>query len=415
MFGTLNDDCWLKVLEYVDNVRDQLTLAHTSKRLQENVHYHWRHLKEAQLNSELLEYFEQHPDEMHDFLRCASASLEQLELKRGCRKLLRSWKAYRFPHVRSLEFHSWLGDVAAADEDTLLQTQLFPQLTKLTLQSSISGRHLCRWSHLQELHLICCESLNPFKLRKIFRSLPLRKVTLLYYGYNTNLSTHILPISMCVTLEELVIDDHHLLGDFLPNLLCLPRFRRLAFYTRDYADTLVLAVSNLTPRKLQSLLFKDVFWSSCRLTDFTCRFPNLRRLTLHQDDIETNMLYKLCTALPHLEELQLLDMRGLPTPTQLWDMVAACEALNCLDLSDNALDEQFVELSIPQMHKALDKRTASSPFTLRLHNTRLRCNAREALAQLTHPNLRLSFKPVNIDLWSDRFIEMEFNLTAELC
>lgn len=368
MVEKLNDDCWLKILEYVVSISDQLALARASKTLRDVVDYHWSHLKKARLDEKLLSDFEEHPDEMNNFLRLAGESLEEVEAMRGNLKLLESWKSYHFPHVHSLDCDLMYSDLEDADEVTLLLTQLFPHLAKLTLQNGGSGQHLVRWDQLQELHLVCCEFLDTSTFKQIFSTLPLKKVTLLYYGYNTNMGNDIMPISECTTLEELVIDDHHMLGEFMPNLLNLPHLRRIAFYTRDYSETLLRTVSSLKPLKIQGLLFNDVFWSSSHITDYTCSFTNLRRLVLHYDDIETKMLYKICSTLPHLEELHLIRMRGLPTPTQLWKIVDVCKSLKCLNLSHNELDEQFVELTSSCLNRVLDKR---SLLTLRLHHTNL--------------------------------------------
>lgn len=432
MLEELNDDCWLKILEYVDKIGDQLALARTSRNLRGIVDYHWRHIKKASVDNGLIEYFEEHPDDMHNFLRLASGSLEELEVKRGNLKLLESWKSYQFPRVHSLNCTIWNSDLEGADNDTLMLTELFPHLKNLTLEMGGSGQHLWRWSQLQELHLLCCEFLDTSTFEQIFSTLPLKKVTLLYYGYNTNLGPDVKPISLCSTLEELVIDDHHLLGEFMHNLLNLPHFRRVAFYTRDYSDGLVQSVSKLKPLGLQSLLFNDVFWSSSRLTDYTCSFTNLRRLVLHDDDVETKLLYNICSTLPHLEELHLIKMRGLPTPTQIWKMVAVCSSLKCLNLSHNELDEQFVELSSSCLNRVLNMR---SPLTLLLHHTNLSrnpqtvslsinlylcmmyttiiCSLFQTLDALEHPKLVISFKPNDLEIWSSRFIEMEFNCTAD--
>ncbi|XP_034482994.1 uncharacterized protein LOC117788353 [Drosophila innubila] len=408
MFEKLNDDCRLKILEYVEDLKDQLALRRISQSLHSIVQYHWHRLKKATLSTDVADYFKRYPNEMHEFLKCASESLQSLVLCRGSVELLQSWTSYAFPKLISLNCLMSFNDTDS-DEATLLMTQLFPQLIKLKLESDTTGQHLWCWNHLQELHLYCCESLDPLILQRSFSSLPLRKLTILFYGYCANFDDDILPASRIATLEELVIDDHHLLGEFLPNLLQLPKFRRLAFYTRDYDEYLLQTVAKLRPLGVQSLLFNDALWSNSSVCDTIMRLPNLRRLTLQDDDIESKQLHYLCDQLKNLDELHLIKMRALPTATQIWNLVEASTSLKILNLSSSKLEEQFADLSADCINRVLVKRSPENPLTLHVHNTLLDRNHSKTLSILNHPNLKISFEPLNLNVWSSRFIEIEFN------
>ncbi|EDW19494.1 uncharacterized protein LOC6583348 [Drosophila mojavensis] len=412
MFDKLNDDCWLTILKYV-NLKDQVSLAHISKSLRSVVRYQWEHLRVAYLDQALLERFEQQPSEMEEFLQLASSSLQNLTIKQTDIALLQKWRAYEFPKLVTLDCDLGFESEEETDEKVLLLTQLFPNLRQLTLLGNTTGRHIWAWDQLQELNLLCCESLDTSTFDQIFSAIPLRKLTLLYYGYNTNMGDDVLPISKCSTLEELVMDDHHLLGDFMPNLLQLPRLRRLAFYTRDYYEYLLETVSKLRPLRVKALLFHDAFWSSSCVSQVMMSMTNLRRLVLHDDDIETKELHKICATLPQLEELHLTKMRALPTATQLWDMVGASQSLKILNLSGNRLNRQFLDLSSECLDRVLKKRSLSSPLTLHLHNTLLKCDQTEILKKLKHPNLEVSFKPIDLNVWSSRFVEIEFNIPTD--
>lgn len=376
MFDKLNGDCWLTILKYV-NLKDQVALAHISKSLHSVVRYHWEHLKTACLDQALLEHFEQQPHDMEEFLHLASGSLQNLKLKQADIALLQKWRSYEFPKLTTIDCDLGFKDEEETDEKILLFTELFPHLRQLTLLGNTTGRHIWFWDQLQELHLMCCESLDKSIFDQIFGVMPLRKLTLLFYGYNTNMGEDVLPISKCATLEELVMDDHHLLGDFMPNLLKLPRLRRLAFYTRDYYEYLLQTVGKLRPLRVKALLFHDSYWSSSRVSHAIMSMTNLRRLVLHDDDIETKELYKICATLPQLEELHLTKMRALPTATQLWDMVGASESLRILNLSGSRLDDQFLYLSALCLDRVLKKRSESSPLTLHLHKTLKDCDQNE--------------------------------------
>lgn len=364
---TINEDLWLKILPYLP-MTDQISLAQVNDCIQEYVKYHWRHSKSVTLTSDVVELFGANEPLMLEGLECWSGSVQRLKINRGSMELLKKWTPFSFPHLRTLVCEMDY-NLEEADDETLLLTNLFPLLTHLTLSSSTTGCHLWRWKLLKELHLIWCEYLDTDTFKEIFGTLQLTKLTLLYYGYNVTLGEDVLEATQCLTLEELQIDDHHLLGDFLPQLMRLPHFRRLSFYTRDYYEYLLGTVAKNQPLKVRSLLFHDAFWSSERVTDAIRSMKNLRKLVLQDDDIESQLLHAICHKLPHLEELHLLKMRDLPSPIQLWEMVGACPSLRVLNLSSTKLSYQMVEPSTSHMAKVMIHRDA--PLTLHLHNTGL--------------------------------------------
>ncbi|KAH8410640.1 hypothetical protein KR009_007986 [Drosophila setifemur] len=399
----INEDLWIKILGFLP-MSDQVALTQVNGNIHTYVQYYWRHVKIMTFTSDDLEALRSNETVMHDCLECCSESVQQLKLSKGSMETLRTWTSYSFPRLHTLDCEMDY-NLDENDEETLLLTALFPYLTKLTLSSSTSGCHLWRWEQLRELHLIWCEFLDTSTFRQIFSTLKLTKLTLLYYGYNVTLGENVNDVTICKTLEELLIDDHHLLGDFLPQLLRMPNFRRLAFYTRDFYEQLLGTVARQQPLKVVSLLFNDAFWSSERVTDAIARMSKLRRLVLQDDDMETQLLHTICHKLTHLEELHLLKMRDLPTSIQLWDIVAACPTLRILNLSSCALRTYFTEPHISGLNRNLLNR--SSPLTLNLHNTGL--DLERVPSALKHPNLKISFDPIKLNVWSSRFVEIEFS------
>ncbi|KAH8334202.1 hypothetical protein KR059_007455 [Drosophila kikkawai] len=398
----INEDLWLKILQFLPMI-DQISLAQVNDSIREYVKFHWRHSKSVALTGDVMELFGAHEPLMLEGLECWSGSVKSLKISRGSMELLKKWTPYSFPQLRTLACDMDY-NLEEADDETLLLTNLFPLLTRLTLTSSTTGCHLWRWKLLKELHLIWCEYLDTDTFKEIFSTLQLTKLTLLYYGYNVTLGEDVLEAARCSTLEELQIDDHHLLGDFLPQLLRLPNFRRLSFYTRDYYEYLLDSIAKIQPLKVRSLLFHDSYWSSELVTDAIEAMRNLRRLVLQDDDIESQLLHAICHKLPHLEELHLLKMRDLPSPVQLWKMVGACPTLRILNLSSTKLCYQMVQPSTT-LAKVLLHRNA--PLTLHLHDTGL--DPQRVLPDLEHPNLKISFEPIELDIWSSRFVEIEFN------
>ncbi|XP_016964013.1 uncharacterized protein LOC108033881 [Drosophila biarmipes] len=400
--NSINEDIWINILRFLP-MSDQLSLVQVNESIASYVKYQWNHLKAVTLSREDLEFLDRNEKLMQECLGGWSRSVERLNLASASRDLLRKWTEYSFPHLRSLDCHMDY-NLEEADEETLLLTELFPLLSILTLNSSTTGRYLWRWSGLKELNLIWCEYLETDTFAEIFGSLKLTKLTLLYYGYNVNLGEEVLAVTRCSTLEELILDDHHLLGDFLPRLMNLPHFRRLVFYTRDYYEFLLSSVARHKPLKVQSLLFNDSFWSSERVAESILHMTSLRRLVLQEDDIDSHQLHTICHKLPKLEELHLLQMREIPSPTHLWGSIGLCPTLRVLNLSSTKLSSQWLDPSNSRLSKALVSR--SFPLTLHLHKTGL--DPEKILPALDCPSLNISFEPIHLNMWSSRFVEIEF-------
>ncbi|XP_037709252.1 uncharacterized protein LOC119546773 [Drosophila subpulchrella] len=399
---SINEDVWIIILRFLP-MSDQLSLVQVNESIASYVKYQWNHLKGVTLTREDMEFLDRNEKLKQECLGGWSRSVERLNLRSASRDLLRKWTEYSFPQLRSLDCHMDY-NLEEADEETLLLTELFPLLTSLTLNSSTTGRYLWRWSDLKELNLIWCEYLNPDTFEQIFGSLKLTKLTLLYYGYNVNLGEKVLAITRCSTLEELILDDHHLLGGFLTRLMDLPHFSRLAFYTRDYYEFLLSSVARYKPLKVRSLLFNDSFWSSERVAESIQDMTNLRRLVLQEDDIDSQQLHAICRKLPQLEELHLLQMREIPSSTHLWNSIGICPSLRILNLSSTKLTCQTLDLSHSPLSKVLICRR--SPLTLHLHNTGL--VPEEILPAMDCLNLNISFEPIHLNIWSSRFVEIEF-------
>ncbi|XP_017099665.2 uncharacterized protein [Drosophila bipectinata] len=399
----LNEDVWINILKYLP-MKDQLSVASINANMKSYVQYHWRHLKYVHLTHDVLEIFESNTSAMRDSVKYWADSVQSVKVTKGKMDILEEMTNFDFPHVQKLDCEMEY-NLEYGDDETMMLTVLFPNLTHLTLSSSTTGLHLWRWKQLKELNLVWCEYLDTFTFEDTFKKLKLTKLTMLYYGYNVTLDSVVTDITYCTTLEELIMDDHHLLGEFLAKLVRLPNFRRLAFYTRDYYETLLNNLAKLAPLKVQSLLFHDAFWSSEHVTYAIEKMSNLRRLVFQDDDIETHLLHNICRKLKNLEELHLLKMRDLPTPDQLWNMVGSCPSLKILNLSSTKLCQQFIGPSTSVMTRVLINRTI--PITLHLYGTGL--DPKKVLPAMQHTNLNISFEPIKLDVWTSRFIEVGFD------
>ncbi|KAM8708393.1 hypothetical protein ACLKA7_015377 [Drosophila subpalustris] len=376
------------------------------------VQNNWRCIKKADMDDNILKEFNKEPSKMHNFLKSTCKSLKRLLLCGPFLEvLLPTWKSYDFPMLRSLDFSTWL---AYDDNMTLLLTELFPNLTKLKLQNFNHGHHIWNFSQLQDLYL-SSSSLDTPTLDRVFSSLPLRKLAL--FPFPTSEVGDLSLVWKCFTLEELLIDDFNLWFDVLSNLLELPRFRRLSFHAvRDYDDYMSNLQELHHELRVSSLIFNMCLYEYNDMGSKIGCFSNLWRLVLSYGEIERKQLYLICSRLKHLEELHLIQIFGFPCASDMWNMVGACRTLKVLNISNNKLDEFFLDESITCLNRVLRRRDADSPVTLHVHKTRLACNPQETIDALIHPYLKISFDPVHIDTltdWDTRFIETEFRTLRE--
>ncbi|XP_034480756.1 uncharacterized protein LOC117786547 [Drosophila innubila] len=405
----LNEDSWTVILQYV-GLKDQLSLMQVSEEMNTIVQNNWRYIKEAHMDKDILGEFNEEPNEMHNFLKLACRSLQRLLLYGPfLNELLPSWKSYDFPKVRSLDCATWFA-YEHDDDVTLLLTELFPELTKLTLRNTNHGHHLWNFRKLQELTLHS-SSLDTPTLDRIFGSLPLRKLSL--FPFCTSEVGDLSLVHKCATLEELLIEDYNLTFGTLSSLLKLSRFQRLCFYTRDYYYNYMRNLKHLDQEsRVRSLLFNSCSWYfHDDLGLCVARFSNLCRLVVQDDDINMKQLYIICSNLKILEELHLIDIRDFPFATDMWNMVGACRTLKVLNISDNKLHEFFLEESSTCLNKVLKRRNANSPVTFHVHKTRLANDPQRTIDALHHPYLKISFNPVHIDtltIEKRAFIETEF-------
>ncbi|KAM8708395.1 hypothetical protein ACLKA7_015378 [Drosophila subpalustris] len=408
MLDKLNEDSWAVILQYV-KLMDQYSLMQVSEEINAIVQINWKYIKEAHIDENILREFHKEPSKMHNFLKSACRSLQRLLLCGPFLEvLLPTWKSYDFPMLRSLDCTTWFA-YEQDDNVTLLLTELFPNLTKLKLQNCNHGHHLWHFNELQDLYL-SSSSLDTPTLDRVFSSLPLRKLAL--FPFPTSEVGDLSLVWKCFTLEELLIDDFNLTFNMLSSLLRLPRLKRLSFYTRDYYYNYMSDLGCLKQEfRVRSLLFNSCSWYFHDVGLIIARFSNLCRLVIQDDDIDKKQLYVICSNLKHLEELHLIDIREFPFASDMWNMVGACRTLKVLNISNNELDEFFLDESITCLNRVLRRRDADSPVTLHAHKTRLANDPQKTIDALNHPFLRISFDPVHVDTLakSDRaFIETEF-------
>ncbi|KAH8349856.1 hypothetical protein KR084_008200 [Drosophila pseudotakahashii] len=403
----INIDVWIRILEFLP-ISDQLSVAQVNKRLLGFVKYQWNRQKSLALSRLDLELLDRNEELMDECLTCWAGTLNRLEMPSARQDLLKKWRVYDFSHLQVLNCRMD-ENLQNADDEILLLTQLFPHLTSLTLESSTTGRFLCRWSGLKELTLDRCKNLNTITFDEFLSNIKLTKLSILFYRNGMNLHDQQIDITRCSTLEELIIDEVSLESEILNNLLHLPHLRRLVFRKDSFYWYLLLWEISQHPHRVRSVVTNlDGPWRYKIMEDCILKIINLRRLVLLKEDIDFRLLQGICRKMPNLEELHLVEMQRLPSPTDFWNSIRFCPTLRILNLSSNVFIDEWSNVNNWRLPDVL--RYRSSPLTLHLHDVVLRnVGPGNIPPSLKCPNLIISFEPIVLNISSSQFTEILFN------
>ncbi|XP_053954481.1 uncharacterized protein LOC128860773 isoform X3 [Anastrepha ludens] len=338
----LNDDCLYSICAFLE-LDDQLSMKNACRRLDLVVKLLWRYqCKILSITyTQMMTFKEEGKQNFVDLMTCVCDSLEELSIANIESAQLR-WVAHlRFPKLNFLECNISHNENGVNDEDVRFVTQICPYITKLVLMSSTTGKYIVNLHLLTELDLSCCNYLDTNYLAEICQTLKLRKLSLLYYGYNTLLDDGLSSIANCHTLEELKIDDHHLLL-FIDELLGMPRMRKIVCYTRDYDVFLMGKLAQAHGVRIHTLIFNSVLWSNDRHIAYIRLMPNLQRFILQDDDIEDEQLEILAQCLNHLREFHFSSSR-LESDNGILDIVKRCKKLEVLNLTKSNISGSFLQ------------------------------------------------------------------------
>ncbi|XP_067643358.1 uncharacterized protein [Eurosta solidaginis] len=340
-FLDLNDDCLCYICLFL-KFDDLLAIKHVSRRMDMIVKLFWRHQSRAiAINLQQMEAFKRNKNDFIDLFTSACEIVETLTIDDIESSLLKCICHLKFPKLNILECNISHRDNTNNDEDIILLTKLCPSITRLALTSSTTGKYIKNMSLLNDLDLSCCEYLDTEHLAEIFKTLKLRKFSLLYFGYNTVLDNGLSAITDCVTLEELKIDDHHLLL-FIDKLLYMTHLRKIICYTRDYEVFLMEKLTRMHGIRMHTLIFNSVLWSNDRHIANVCLMANLKCLVLVDDDIEDEQLEVLAQNLKQLREFHIESSR-LESDYGILEMVRQCKSLEILNVTNSSISKDFLK------------------------------------------------------------------------
>ncbi|XP_060652927.1 uncharacterized protein LOC132789145 isoform X2 [Drosophila nasuta] len=349
---TINDDCWLEIINYL-NLEDQLALYKAtnglSNRVSSNVIYSWKHQLNFTLDGNAYEKFEEMPELLDVFLSNINDTMQGLELQWVTLKFLYRWKNYTFPNMRTLEYTVDDCDIDCDKEVIGIMTELFPGLRSLKSDGTFYCGALPKWTQLRKLDL---SEWSP--------------------DYNTYRSDSPEEIAKCMLMEELLLPDAEMLEK--------------------------------RGKDVHTIVFNDCIWEFSIPT--LRKLRNLRQLTLLDNDgFTSEELRELIVDLKQLEQIDLVDFQIWSSETELWQTVACCPSLKILNLSGMQLYENFFEFGRRVMEKTLNNR--SHDLTLHCHNT----GANENLIRqyFKHPRLKLSFEPLKLHEVDTDMLQMHLN------
>ncbi|XP_060653443.1 uncharacterized protein LOC132789440 isoform X1 [Drosophila nasuta] len=359
--NSLNDDCLMMIIKYL-NLNDQLSIYEATKghsnHLNSSVFSAWKHQLCFELNPENFLKFEEKPEMLDIFLSSTSATMQELKLECVTERFLKRWQNFTFPNMKTLEYSC---DSNYDDDKAIeIMIKLFPGLRCVKTHDGFHYDRLQKWSQLRKLELSdCCENLNAHEGPEM--------------------------IIKCQLLEEVTLSCDFHWPDIYDALMELPKLHTFTYDVFDRDDILDVLLEK-RGSDIHKITFHDCMGKHSMTT--LCKLSHLHQLTLKEERFTGEELCKLITDLRHLQRLDIIDHLVRLNKAMLWQAVASCPSLKILNISGVQLRDECFEFSHCLMEATLKNR--SQPLALYWRNT----DENEKLRHFKHPNLRISFKPL---------------------
>ncbi|XP_046866801.1 uncharacterized protein LOC124460309 [Drosophila willistoni] len=375
----LNEDCWFTILQYLQ-LEDQLTLGEVSHHLQRCVTRHWKCLTNAKINGQVLKKFILNSFLMFEFASTACGTLQKLTIDGDIIDLLNSWRIFNFPKLHTLDCNweperlnvlhtitenalmdQWLLSIRwqQADEISMLLTELFPHLRKLTLHANVRGCHLWRLSQLEELHI--CKS----------------------------------PTSE--------------IHKFIARILIIPKLHKLHLHESQS----LIEFINQNPLKVKSIRFIHN-----RPLLRLAGMENLQVLAIHGCKLDNGLWREFVSEIPSLEQLHLTEMDESLYEShdaeKIWYFVAQFGNLKVVNLSGSCINpHEFVLSGAKWLSVALKDREVPLMLHIdpKITSPKSLTAFKQILTTLRHPKLVIKFEPIaweRTKIFCTKYMEVEF-------
>ncbi|XP_037956199.1 uncharacterized protein LOC119685870 [Teleopsis dalmanni] len=333
----LNDYCLEEIFKYI-SVEEQISNTSVCIRFKNIIEGLWRrNTKKTTIRCDKFS-----DTQIDSYFSQIHHNLEEAEFNLLSESNIETLKKFVYPKVTELTCSTSHKKRGESDEVTMMITKSFPNLTKLCLESRITGKYIGSLTNLEDLDLSCCEYLHTSHLSSVFSKSKLKKLTILFYGYSTTLDLNLREMKKCTKLEELTMDDHHLIM-FMDILLSFINLRKLSCYTRDYTEYLLSKLADYFTNKIKAVYINNCFWGRNTIVSSLREMVNLEKLYLFDDDLEDSNMENIAQGNRKLREFHFVDCK-YETEYGILNFVRCCNTLEVLNLYGTQItNKEFVQ------------------------------------------------------------------------
>ncbi|KAH8339664.1 hypothetical protein KR074_001961 [Drosophila pseudoananassae] len=401
-FVDLNDDCLLKIVEYL-NTEEKLCLweaTEPTSRLADITSYAWRRQTKHAID---LNHFTD-MELLNSFLSIICTTVVEVSLVIGDVRndQMNIFQRHVFPKARvlnvnvTMEWEDDLGFPAGIDWEIGVLAGCFPNVERLHVDGekfATTGKNFSKWNRLTHLDVVkASEFWTTFNFWTVCDSA--KKITSLSINFDDEFTLKSTPFVKAIcsleNLEQLWFDAMNINESNARNLLTkLPKLRRLRCTESQ----------NWTPlRHLREFRAHDV--RSITLST-PCLCYSLGDFE-PDPDVAGAQFYRLTKYFNRLEAMHLKRSSICGSGDQLWDMIRGCPQLKMISV--RTIDMNFFNSMNANINRALRRR--SEPLNFHVQDTD---HKNLITAMLNRPDVNLTFGPLpkQIEVFKNYCIEFE--------
>ncbi|XP_037941562.1 uncharacterized protein LOC119674494 [Teleopsis dalmanni] len=382
----LNDDCLEEIFKHL-NTEEQIANIAVCTRFEVILRGMWRRRTASILRCHMFDQLKIDTKKFEKYLFEVQFNLKKAEFIQLSERNIESLKKYYFPQVLEL---SCCTEFSEEPSDRLTKTLAicFPHLTKLYIESSITGKYISSLKSLTDLKLKC-SNLEPKYCSSIFKNLKLKR----FEATNgcLRLRKALRHLKKCVTLEEIVMNEYYLY-DIVHVLPTLVNLRKITSYIGWDADYILKHLAFYFGKEMKTIIINNSIWPRIPVLCILPNMYNLEKLSLYYYELEESEMKELAQKLSNLRELYYNRCR-INTEYGLLHFVKYCKHLEVLNVSETTISKTFIN--------ALNNflRTTYRPKPLKVYCARTPINKYtiEKIEDLS-PMLQISFTYIKQEL-----------------
>ncbi|XP_037934440.1 uncharacterized protein LOC119668849 [Teleopsis dalmanni] len=337
----LNDDCLEEIFKCL-GAEEQIINILVCRRFKKIIEALWHRNTLSRIRCNMFKTYAIKRKKFEDYLFQIQYIITKMDIRIFNDENIKSINKFVFPNVKELscstiDENEQISTSQAYNKDELAKMfgMSFPNLTKLSIRSDITGKYIDSLPFLEDLNLSGCKFLEAKYLSRIFTSVKLKKLTFLYFG-KKYFDFEIDNIVRCTTLEEVIIDYYHLklLVDILPNMANL---RKITCYS---SEDFTLRLPYEIETKLKKIALNHCF-SYSMMFYLLKNMVNLEKLYVYGASFYDYEMEWLAKDLQNLRELH-IDNCVFQTKNGLLNFVKYFN-LEVLSISETELSNSFIK------------------------------------------------------------------------